>query len=301
MLKHKITLLTLITGLLIAPAAADLEFRDPDNVSFYTGLEFNGDNQIYGLDEPTASSSPVRLQDIESGYYNLSGDTLQGDLNVGGNSINNFFDSACGEDQAVKDVYNNGTFVCGEAGGSSGLPEVLDSNNTANQFIDMDNYTIRNLGAPEGNLDAVRRQDITGMLNRTNGTLAGTLNFNGYNAELSNGYLSNDGDDEGITVDNSGNVEITGELGLQESPVSNIGTPQDNRDAVRQGQLSNYYNLSGDTLDGNLELGGNEIQDSSGQITLGAGNVNIPDGNLNLNGNNVTSTGNQEICAGDMC
>lgn len=256
-------------------------------------MEFNGDNQIYGLAEPTASNSPVRLQYIESGYYNLSGDTLEASLNVDDNDINNFFDSGCGSGQAVKDVYNNGTLVCGEAGGSLGLPDVLDSNNTADKFMDMNTYTIRNLGAPEGNLDAVRRQDITGMLNRTNGTLAGTLDFNGYNAELSNGCLSNDGNDEGIKVDDSGNVEITGELGLQETPVSNIGMPQDNRDAVRQGQLSDYYNLSGDTLGGNLELGGNEIQDNSGDITLGGSDVEIPDGNLEINGGvfEVNSTG----------
>lgn len=63
------------------------------------------------------------------------------DLNVSDNSIlevqniTEFFNNECGENQAVKDIYPNGTFVCGQAGG--GLPTVLSINNTATRDINL--------------------------------------------------------------------------------------------------------------------------------------------------------------------
>jgi hypothetical protein len=369
MLEHKIALLALILGLLVAPAAADLEFRDPDNVSFYTGLEFNGDNQIYGLAEPTASSSPVRLQDIESGYYNLSGDTLEGDLNVDGNNINNFFDSACGEDQAVKDVYNNGTFVCGESGGVSGLSEVLQTNSTANQSIQIDGgRLVTKIDQGYGANQFYSYGDATWMepgiqfrkaegsqsnpSNVTDGQELGQFTWQGYGGGFQTGALLRaeavegfDSDsygtqvelftvEEGTTdlkrkllVDSRGNLEIpegsinvsgnadiednlelggsltleNGQINLLGNSLTGLPVSDDSNDAVRQDQLSGYYKLNGDTLQGDMDLNGYELKDSSGPVTLGGSDVEIPDGNINLNGNNLTSTGNQEMCAGDMC
>ena len=121
--------------------------------------------------------------------------------------------------------------------------------------VNMNENTISNLSAPEDNLDAVRRQELTQMLNRTNGTLAGNINFNGNNAELNDGYISNDGDDEGLRVLDSGEVRIeNGLLNLSGNSLTGLPASDDSNDAVRQDQLSNYVKLNGDTLDGNLSF-----------------------------------------------
>lgn len=121
--------------------------------------------------------------------------------------------------------------------------------------VDMNNNPLQNLGAPQSNVDAVRMQELSDSLNRTDGTLAGDLNFNGYNAELRGGYISNDGDDEGIRVLDSGEVMIeNGQLDLSGNSLTGLPVSDDSTDAVRQDQLSNYVSLNGDTLSGNLSL-----------------------------------------------
>jgi hypothetical protein len=121
--------------------------------------------------------------------------------------------------------------------------------------IDMNDYPIQNLGAPQSNVDAVRMQELSQMLNRTNGTLAGNIDFNGNNAELRGGYISNDGDDEGIRVLDSGEVKIeNGFLNLSGNSLTGLPVSDNSNDAVRQDQLSNYVKLNGDTLDGNLSF-----------------------------------------------
>jgi hypothetical protein len=121
--------------------------------------------------------------------------------------------------------------------------------------IDMNSYPVQNLGAPQGSNDAVRMQELSQLVNRSNGTLAGDLNFNGNNVELRGGYISNDGDDEGIRVLDSGEVRIeNGQVDLSGNSLTGLPVSDSSTDAVRQDQLSNYVNLAGDTLDGNLSL-----------------------------------------------
>lgn len=80
-----------------------------------------------------------------SGELNTTdGISLGGNLNMNGNDIKNFFGSACGENQAVKSVYANGTYNCGQAGG--GLSTVLSINNTADRNINVDGNQLNNVG-----------------------------------------------------------------------------------------------------------------------------------------------------------
>lgn len=218
-------------------------------------------------------------------------------IDMNNNEIRQFFNNACGDDEAVKNIRDDGTLVCGPAGG--GLDTVLSENNTASTFIDMNERQVRNLAAPSGSNDAVRLQDVAGeYLNKSGDTVEGTLEFDSNNIALQNAFISNDGSNEGIQVDNDGNVSIVnGTLNATGNPVSNIGAPQDNLDAIRQQELSNYAKRSGPTFTGDIHLNGNEIQDTNGPTTLGEGNAEIPDGNLDMNNNNVTDTN----CIGDQC
>lgn len=180
MLTQKTLISLIILGFLVSPAAGDIKFDDPDNISFYTGLEFPENNQIYGLGEPTGSNSPVRLQDVAGEYLNRDSPTLAGPLATDGYNIKGFFDNSCGSNQAVKEIYSNGSVRCGPAGGNSGLPTVLDTNNSLNQNIDANGYQIGNLSAPVGSKSPLRQQDLGDYVNRTGDTLAGDIDMNGY-------------------------------------------------------------------------------------------------------------------------
>jgi hypothetical protein len=88
--------------------------------------------------------------------------SLSGDLDMDGDDIRNvgniteFFNNACGENQAVKDVYANGTFICGQAGG--GLPTVLSINNTADRDINLSGRDLEKVDGlnPGGSPEAAR-------------------------------------------------------------------------------------------------------------------------------------------------
>lgn len=191
--------------------------------------------------------------------------------------------------------------------------------------VNLNGNTLSNLSAPEDNLDAVRREELTQMLNRTDGTLAGNLNFNGHNTELGDAYISNDGDDEGVRILDSGEVRIEdGVLNLSGNSLTGLPVSEGSKDAVQQGQLSNYVNLGGDTLDGNLSLDNvYYIKDLSNPVNpqdaatkgyvdsgLAAATQNLSeilsednstgDNNIDMNGNNITSSGG-EFCVGKYC
>jgi hypothetical protein len=123
--------------------------------------------------------------------------------------------------------------------------------------LDLNNNTISDLPDPQTADQAVPESYIsTNYLSRTDPTVQGNLALsdNG-NIELRNGYISNDGDDEGLRVLDSGEVRIeNGILDLSGNSLTGLPDSDDSNDAVRQGQLSNYVKLNSDTLEGNLSF-----------------------------------------------
>ena len=103
------------------------------------------------------------------GTYNQTG------LNLHNNDLYNFFAAdQCTGSEVVSEVYSNGSYACTDIStydtdtDDQNLSEVLTQGNVANQSI----------------------------------------NMNGNNLALNGGYLSNDGGNEGLQIDNSGNVDI---------------------------------------------------------------------------------------------
>jgi len=302
MLNKKTLIITITALLLVAPATADLKFKDPNNVTFYTGLEFNGNQQIYGLGKPTTSKSALRVTDVKDEYFNISGDTLEGDLDLNEHNINNFFNTGCGSNQAVKDVYNNGTFKCGAAGG--GLPAVLRNNNTVNQNIDANNNQIENLSAPIDENDAVRLQDVSGeYVNITGDTLSGNMSFNNQyhitglkdpvnsqDAATKNYVDNNDDagtDDQDLSVGNdpsdggSTTINITN---------GSSATFTDDYEANTDNQNINSFTSNDDTITIDLENGGSSsatIADNQTLSTTADGGTGTTDQITIDNGNTI--------------
>ncbi|MFB6209838.1 MAG: hypothetical protein ABEJ56_06930, partial [Candidatus Nanohaloarchaea archaeon] len=178
--------------------------------------------------------------EIPNGNLNMSG----GNLNMSYNEIVSFFDNSCGENQAVKEIYDNGTVKCGQAGG--GLPTVLSLNNSANQS----NIT---------NLDFVDF-DSKGEI-RTDGTDAITIDSD-QNVTIKNGNLDLHGNN--LTDSTGGNITINqsillhGDLWMTDdgSGSGNLNDPYQN--------LSEVLELSNSAGSYDIDLNGNSLRDVGG-------------------------------------
>ncbi|MFB6208715.1 MAG: hypothetical protein ABEJ56_01100, partial [Candidatus Nanohaloarchaea archaeon] len=250
--------------------------------------------------------------DVDSRYLLDSGDKMTGNLNMTGKSILDYFDNSCGENQAVKQIYDNGTVQCGQAGG--GLPTVLDINKSANDS------NINNIGT----LNSKGQQlDLGGELDLTNDNITDSTGCNVtirkslkiYGQIWLNGTGSDSGNPLGAQnlsdVLEQGNSAGSYNIDVNGNALKDVGALYD--DSNTQCGSDEFLNGKGscktdsfaaDTDDQDLEdvlaqyndagaydinLSGSEIQDTDGAITLGGGNVDIPDGDLDMTENNITN------------
>jgi hypothetical protein len=180
------------------------------------------------------------------------------------NEIKNFFDSACGQDSAVAQVYSNGSYSCVDIPDleKQNLSEVLAEGNVANQSINMSG----------SNLES-----------------AGNLSLNG------SGWITSSPVGEGNDIrikpsqysgeDYSGDLVLEGGLGPSDN--GNIGgAGGDVRIAAGTG--------TGVSSDGSILIGYNDALN----IGLGTSNpdtfVDIEGGKLDLSDNNITGVSNLE-------
>lgn len=166
-MKHKALTVIGLSILLAGFASANIEFDHSGDIIFQTPTQFNNDldlnnaniqgfpsNVCPGGEAVTQinSDGTVTCGSISStGSQNLSqvleeGNIANQTLNMDGNNITNiqvlesFFTSACSSGEAVTEIQDDGTVVCSAVSGStSGLSEVLEVNNTANQSIEFSN------------------------------------------------------------------------------------------------------------------------------------------------------------------
>lgn len=79
-----------------------------------------------------------------SAFVDVSGDTLSGDLDLGGNQLKGVGSTQCSASEAIL-----GDGSCGSTGGGGGgdrnLSQVLTSGNEANQSIDVQGNQVQNL------------------------------------------------------------------------------------------------------------------------------------------------------------
>ncbi|MEF8880724.1 MAG: hypothetical protein V5A72_02765, partial [Candidatus Nanohaloarchaea archaeon] len=85
---NKLLYLVIFSILLSLSASAEIEFNDSSNIQFRTGLEMNS-NSIVGLPSATVNSEPLTLGQAGSDFFNRSGDSLSGDLDMSGYDIKN--------------------------------------------------------------------------------------------------------------------------------------------------------------------------------------------------------------------
>jgi len=75
-----------IALLLITTAAAEIEFRDDEDVQYHTGIDMN-QNPLIGLPDPEADSEPVPFGFLSQQYVAREGDSMEGNLEMQGNVI----------------------------------------------------------------------------------------------------------------------------------------------------------------------------------------------------------------------
>ncbi|QGA80384.1 hypothetical protein [Candidatus Nanohalobium constans] len=285
MLNNKILVLTLITGLLAVPAAADLEFRDPDPVQFYTDIQLNDGTTIEGLPNPGSTSAPMTKGYADSTYLNKEGDTLNGRLNAKSNNITGLPTPQSNSDAAPKNYVDN---QLNGISGSQNLSQILNEGNKANTTINMGTNKITNLKNPENSRDAANLNWTQNNFVRANGdSINGSIDLLGTNNIIAPDQIMTGGQNIQI-IDTNNNQDI---LRLKEG--GNVEIPNGNLD-LNGNQLVNpsrieYMDNDGD---GNSWIGREYSTDGSFRfyddtnvnlIMRQNGNMEIPNGKLTVN------------------
>lgn len=155
MLNWKTIFLVIFAVLLITSASADLEFRDPKDVQFFTGIQMNEDNTITGLPQtPPADSAAVSQAYVLDNFVSTEGDVIYGDLDLNGSRIKNLPTPVAEQDAATRNYVDEE--VSGITG-SQNLSQVLEQDNVANQTIVFDDNTAIMIG---GSTSASDQRDI---------------------------------------------------------------------------------------------------------------------------------------------
>lgn len=149
----------------------------------------SGTNSLAVLDGASATANgaiafgqdSVAPNSYEATFGNLEGNEI--DVNITGNTtihgtgginlasdqaeITNFFDQdQCGESEAVKTVYPNGSYECNPITTdqtTENLSETLTAGNIANQSIDMNGNNITNINTITGNSEPVKTENNIDM------------------------------------------------------------------------------------------------------------------------------------------
>ena len=178
--------------------------------------------------------------------------------------------------------------------------------------------TFGNLGAEKLDVNVTGNLTVHGSGGLD--VLNGSVNMNGNNLALNGGYLSNDGGNEGLQIDNSGNVEIpNGKLDVDyagEAAVFGASSPGQRyvrfRDSGQYGSTVGYSNSIGNGATIVQSGAGKDLALSVDNGTFGSGtnalladpnaNVEIPNGNLDVSGQfstGSTNCGTNEYIGGD--
>ncbi|WP_153549899.1 hypothetical protein [Candidatus Nanohalobium constans] len=145
-----------------------------------------------------------------------------------------------------------------------------------------------------GRMELENGTNITGNL-EINGTttLEDDINLQGNNINLQNGYLSNDGDNEGIKIDDSGNINVpSGNIVLNKTTSQYIslrnGKPEIRFTDTNSFTDSNDYGiLRGQNNDLRLKWYDSNSGISNILVAHSSGDVEIPSGDLDMNNNNI--------------
>lgn len=247
-MQSKTTLLTLLLITLTGLASAQIVFDDSSKVEFDTGLDLTG-------------------QSI-TGYYN----------------------GACASGEFVTDIQEDGTLVCEEAigGGSStsGLPEILEQNNTANQSLRFENGAgLRNIE----DLQFEQSEIFTFGANSNNLVLRGDGSDTSIELQVKESadeirFWSPSDFRTILLAKDNGSVRIpSGNLSMEDNNINGLADPEKPQDAATKSYVESYADTNDNVIsdDQNLGTDGNQIVlDNGGSVTAPyAGNSDLLDGN----------------------
>ncbi|NMJ76758.1 hypothetical protein GLU01_01685, partial [Nanohaloarchaea archaeon] len=188
----------------------------------------------------------------------------------------------------------------------------LKTGSTFTGNISMDGNQINDVGQPQAPGDAVPKSYVdTNGIGNLSKTLSINNNAGNNNINLSgnnitevnriNGQLVQDLGTSNLTeVLNEANKAGNNNINMSGNRITNLSDPTNPQDAATKNYvdttdntiqddqaLGDVLNL-GNTATRDINLSGQEIEDTSGSITL-SGNVDIPSGNLSLNNNDITN------------
>ncbi|MCP4055171.1 MAG: hypothetical protein GY739_19440, partial [Mesoflavibacter sp.] len=302
----------------------------------YTSQRLNmNSNKIVNVSNGTDAGDAVNRAQLDT-KLNLTGGTITGDLNLGGNNMFNI--------NEVNLAGNNGRFVYFATGAGAGtniqsaqandtiyfskhasIDKTLNINTSTKLCsfygnIDMNNNRISNLNGGVAPADAVNRAQLDTKLNLTGGTMTGTLNFpnNGVinfgNTSVNNIVGGNDftvirgGADHYFAV-NQLRIDSNVDYRLNNHKITELANGTAGTDAVNLNQLNGKLSLSGGTMSGALAMGNNKITNvATPTAGTDAVNKNYCDNNsgetiryINITekGFNPTGVGHGIICTFD--
>ena len=274
-------------------------------------------HQINNVANPSSNSDALNLGYADSRYVNVAGDTMTGDLNMNTHSI-----SGVNQLTASKIVDRDNSNYYLDPSSTSKVNQMWVTSNLLVQG-NISNVNVDNLNTNGSLLPTYdNRFDVGNSSKRwRNGYFSGSLSANtlttsssatigstlsvGGNVILNSHWLSGDGGNEGVFVDNSGNVGIGtsspgakldvngaatvhGALNVNSNRIENVANPSSSSDAVNLGYAdSRYVNVAGDTMNGDLDMNSHNV---AGVDNLSVSN-NIKDGSgtnrISFSGTNV--------------
>jgi len=262
-------------------------------------------NKIVDLGTPSVSGDVVDVGYLQGNYVAQRGGRLTGDININGNNLRNtaeirgqnnandsivftssnieFTQENSGETKVLtigqsgnltvsgsidansskivdvsdpdnsRDAATKG-YVDTEVKGAAGnLSEVLERGSTANQSIDMDSNDIVNLEDPDKSFDAVNRNWTIGRF-----------------------------------VERSGD-SVNGSIDMLSHDIQNLQDPDSSQDAATKSYVDSEVSGSAGNLSEVLEQGSTANQ-----------SIEMSGNDINMSGGNIT-TGSNEMCLGDSC
>ncbi len=240
-------------------------------------LDMDGHN-ISNLPDPIASSQPTSKGFADNEYVTRGGDSMTGKLDLLDNNITNldtldgYYDGSCGDGQAVKEVFDNGTVNCGDAG--AGLPSTLEINNSAGSFdIDMNGQNISNLPDPIASSQPTSKGFADSeYLSRTGDSMSGDLDM-----------LANDVKNVNSIGNGSNTLAVTSNVSFPGAATGNLSSEAGNLSVATGMQVYGAIWLPGGGTD---EGGGLAAENLS--LTLQEGN-SAHQTSIDMNGQNISN------------
>lgn len=258
----------------------DLDMKNNLILGDRATIDFNSGELTLNQDMP-ASGSPTTIQLNQDGNPNWALVSMQ-DGGLGIYDLqNNQFVQEFNENGPTEISNEKLRVTTGELALSGcNLSSSTNSLKLSSCNMNLANSDLTNVNFITGDGQAIQ---VANQLNTS------SINTQGSNIELDGGYVSNDGSNEGLSIGDSGNVEITnGNLDMQGNVVSNIGGGNKKSLTFRQSGQIYVENSSGTIGPYKMEFEGDGVEIEDGMVfgqTPPSGN------NLDLKGNDILNVG----------